>query len=786
MQNNSNYLKALNEKLELLLRRQEHFSKEIWEIKGQIQTLNAEANYNVHEEIQPKIEPETRSIPSEPTLKSEKTEDDLPRVIRQTIPPTTKPRYTAKQKSDLEKFIGENLINKIGILITIIGVAIGAKYSIENDLISPLTRIILGYILGLGLLGFGIKLKENYKNFSAVLISGAMVIMYFITFSAYSFYELIPQTIAFLLMVVFTVFTVVAALNYNLPIIAHLGLVGAYAVPFLLSNDSGRVEILFSYVAIINIGILVISFKKYWKSIYYSSFAFTWLIYLSWYFYSYAAEHFSIALIFLLVFFAIFYCAFLAYKLIKKEKFDIGDIVLLFANSFIFFGAGYSLLSNHETGKELLGIFTLANAIVHFSVSTIIYKQKLADKNLFYFIAGLVLVFLTVAVPVQLDGNWVTIIWAGGAALLFWIGRTKGVSVYEKLSYVLMAFAFISLAQDWMSFSTYTTLDEESTFTPIFNLRFLTGILFLAAFGFINYLFKNEKFESPLKKGDFLQKLTSIVIPSIFIFVLYNCFRLEIADYWNAQYTASYLEINEQGDSYTNYHQNEDYHNFRIVWTYIYTLLFLAALSIFNIKKLKNNLLAYVLIVASALSFLLFFTEGLFALTDLRESYIDNTLDEYYNRSIFNLLIRYIAIISVLALVYAGLLSVKKGVLQKGLQTPFTIFLHIIILAILSSELIAWLDIAGSTQSYKLGLSILWGLYALLLIIIGIWKAKPFLRIVAIVLFGFTLIKLFLYDISDMNTISKTIVFVILGVLLLIISFLYNKFKAKITNDLEE
>ncbi len=101
-------------------------------------------------------------------------------------PPTPKAKYTPKQKSDLEKFIGGNLINKIGILITIIGVAIGAKYSIDNDLISPLTRIILGYLLGLGLLGFGIKLKEKYKSFSAVLVSGAMVIMYFITFATHA------------------------------------------------------------------------------------------------------------------------------------------------------------------------------------------------------------------------------------------------------------------------------------------------------------------------------------------------------------------------------------------------------------------------------------------------------------------------------------------------------------------------------------------------------------------------------------------------------------------------
>jgi hypothetical protein len=193
-----------------------------------------------------------------------------------------------------------------------------------------------------------------------------------------------------------------------------------------------------------------------------------------------------------------------------------------------------------------------------------------------------------------------------------------------------------------------------------------------------------------------------------------------------------------------------------------------------------------VLIVIGVFAFLLFFTEGMFALTELRETYIDNTLSEYYNHGIFNILIRYIAIFSALALVYTGLLSVKSGIMKKGLQTPFTVLLHLIIIAILSTELISWMDLAGSTQSYKLGLSILWGVYALFLIALGIWKNKPALRILAIVLFSFTLIKLFLYDIADMNTISKTIVFVILGVLLLIISFLYNKFKNKISNEVED
>jgi uncharacterized membrane protein len=95
------------------------------------------------------------------------------------------------------------------------------------------------------------------------------------------------------------------------------------------------------------------------------------------------------------------------------------------------------------------------------------------------------------------------------------------------------------------------------------------------------------------------------------------------------------------------------------------------------------------------------------------------------------------------------------------------------------------MDISGSTQSYKLGLSILWGTYSLLLVIIGISRKTKHLRIGAITLFGATLLKLFFYDLSHLNTIAKTIVFVSLGVLLLIISYLYNRYKHTIADDVE-
>jgi len=72
------------------------------------------------------------------------------------------------------------------------------------------------------------------------------------------------------------------------------------------------------------------------------------------------------------------------------------------------------------------------------------------------------------------------------------------------------------------------------------------------------------------------------------------------------------------------------------------------------------------------------------------------------------------------------------------------------------------------------------------LIVLGIWRKKKYLRIGAIALFGITLIKLFFYDLSQLDTIAKTVVFISLGVLLLIISFLYHKYKHFISNEIKD
>lgn len=757
MNENKPTIEELEQKLESLVKKQKDFSKEINELRYEIY------NYRPFETPKPENE------------------------VKKTIPKAERAPRIHKQfhfKPNLEKIIGENIINKIGIIITVIGVAIGAKYSIDHDLITPLTRIILGYLAGVALFGLGIRLKKKYENYSAVLVSGAIAIIYFITFAAYNFYSLMPQVIAFLLMVIFTVLGVVTAIKFNKQVIALIGLVGAYAIPFLLSEGSGKVAILFSYMAIINIGILVIAFKKYWKWLYYTSFGLSWIIFNSWKASKYVPEqHFGLACTFLILFFITFYVTFLAYKLVQKEKYNIINILLLLTNSFLFYGNGYSLLSNNNLGYKLLGAFTLLNAIIHFIVCAIIFKQKLVDKNLIYFVFGLVLVFITITIPVQLDGNWVTLLWAGEAAVLFWIGRSKNVPMFEKIAYPLMVVAFFSILHDWITlYHVYTIEQPEKWITPFLNINFLSSLFFITFFGWINYLYFHKENTTEWKLFPKIANIISYGLPAILIIAIYFAFRLEIGNYWYQLHKASTISISTDPDSSNTFYRNIDLFMFKIVWIINYTLLFLSVLAFINFKKIKNRTLEMITFGLLGVTIFLFLTQGLYMISELRENYLQEPLPQYYHSGIINILIRYISFIFVTLAIFSCFKYIRKEVMPTYFRIILDAILYLSIIWIASSELIHWMDMAHSTQSHKLALSILWGVYSLLLIIIGIWKSKQHLRIGAIALFAITLLKLFFYDIKHLDTLPKTILFISLGTLLLIISFLYNKYKNIITD----
>ncbi|MEE0996212.1 MAG: DUF2339 domain-containing protein [Paludibacteraceae bacterium] len=350
-----------------------------------------------------------------------------------------------------EKFIGENLISKIGILVVMIGVFIGGKYAIDNDMVSPTARIIIGTLFGLGLQGVALKLKSKYDNFSAVLSSGSFAILYFMVYFAYDFYGLVSMPVAFALMLIVTSCIMFAAWKYEKEVIAVIGQVGAYVIPFLLSSGGGNVEVLLAYVAIINVGVLLVSCKKYWKLVLGLSFVASWgILSISYRFTEITETAQALGWLgFMFAYFVIFYVMFLLYKICKSQFFQQFDIAYILSNSFLFFGLGYNLVKGQADLAPYLEHFALLNSVAHFAVAALLYGKKVVDESLRLLILGLSILFFTLAIAICFSGHWITLFWMLEMVLLFAVGRIKQRFFYEQMSYPIMLLAIVSLLADW-------------------------------------------------------------------------------------------------------------------------------------------------------------------------------------------------------------------------------------------------------------------------------------------------------------------------------------------------
>ena len=681
--------------------------------------------------------------------------------------------FEPKQPTNWERFIGENLFGKIGIVIIIIGVFIGVKYSIQHNLISPAMRLVLGYLMGIGLFVTGAMLKKKYESFSAILVSGAMTIFYFVTFIAYAVFGYFPQSLAFVLMFLFTAFTVLASLSYNQVVIAIIGLVGGYAVPFLLSNNSGQVEILFAYTAIINIGVLILSFYKQWRSLYISALFLTWLLLFSTWASAYQYDDFVPYFVFNLVTFLTFYVAFIAQKIHRVQELEAVDVLLFLFSSLSFYAIGvWLILDYYPNNRTFVAMFTLLNAVFHFLVGYYFHLKKTPSQALKYLVLVLALSFATLVIPIQFKGTWITIFWIAEAALLFGFGRTKKMPVYERISYAVVILATFSLLIDWGkgSYSIFDMEDASAYITPFANSLFITGLLYSVAVGAMAYI--NDKY----KEIGALNKVLSFLFNIFSVLILYCTFYREISVFCDMR------ALHQDPEIYSHYVAYQDLNTFKGVWHIIYSVLFISAYSFLNVKYLKKKLLAELQIGLNFLLLTIFMTLGLYYFSELRERYMEEA-QEGGQLSFWFLNIRYVGLLSLVALGNSIYALSKFLEFKTGARRVLEMLLHLVILWVASSELLHWTDIYESVANYKLGLTILWGGYAILLVVLGIFKRKKYQRISGIILVGFTLLKLFFYDTTHLDTLHKTIVFVLLGILLLVASFLYNKYTKEIEGE---
>jgi uncharacterized membrane protein len=108
-------------------------------------------------------------------------------------------------------------------------------------------------------------------------------------------------------------------------------------------------------------------------------------------------------------------------------------------------------------------------------------------------------------------------------------------------------------------------------------------------------------------------------------------------------------------------------------------------------------------------------------------------------------------------------------------QKNLLVWFNLSLLWILSLELSQWSIISGFGAGYKIVLTLLWVSFSVGMIYRGLVKNSALLRITAMVILGVSMLKLFFFDLTRLSTITKVVVFMLVGALLLVGAYFYQR-----------
>ena len=318
-------------------------------------------------------------------------------------------------------FTTGNVVTKIGVVILFCGFAFLLKYAAQRDMIPIQFRLIGVFLVGLGLIIAGWRLR-NQKLVYGLLLQGCGVgVLYLTVYAAARFYHLLPYGFSFVVMSCLVVLSGFLSVLQDAKYLAVSGVVGGFLAPILISTGAGSHVVLFSYYALLNLGIVGVAWRKAWRELNLIGFFFTFVIASIWGGRYYQSRYFDTTEPFLILFF-LYYVAVSVFYTLRQPLNLKGyvDGTLVFGLPIVAFGLQYGLVRNFEYGPA---ISALSLGLFYIFLATGLWRRRIEGMRMVtesFLAFGIV--FSSLAIPLALDGRWTSAAWALEGGAILWVG----------------------------------------------------------------------------------------------------------------------------------------------------------------------------------------------------------------------------------------------------------------------------------------------------------------------------------------------------------------------------
>lgn len=690
----------------------------------------------------------------------------------QAATPPPAPRAGAlKGERDLESLIGGRWFSWVGGLAVTFGVAFGLKYAFENMWLGPSARVGLGALAGSGLLGVGERLRRKGLGPYAYVLSGVgVLILYLSIYAAYDFYGLISQPPAFLLMTLVTAGAVLLAVRQNALPVAILGLVGGFLTPLLISTGQDNQVALFTYVSLLDAGVLAVGYFKRWRTLDFLSFAATVLMTFGWAVIHYDRTKLWTTLFFLALLFTLYSLLAVFHNVLPRRRSRWFDVALLASNATFYFAASYGLLYAAGYERALPAALALVVSAYFGALSYAARERCSEDRLLAYAYVGAAVTFLTAAVAIRLELQWVTIVWAVEGLMLTWVGLRSGESAARRSAVVVFGVAathWVFADAQQFAFSPQSLAEgTAAAFVPVINARAVSCLVLVGALALAARLYRGARYAEPREgrrvpgagEREALASLYTLSANALALTLL----TLDLSDYFGRQKALSEGLAAERAENARQF-------SLTALWA-----IYGGALVAYGMKGgfRAARYAGLVLLAAASVKVLV----------------IDLAFyDAVWHTPVFNHTFMAFALVVGAFAAIVRLYARERGVGEAGPVPPVLIVVaNVLALVALSAEAVGFFEarrVAGADAavlrevalSKQLSLSVVWALYGAGLLLAGRARRARLLRLLGLALLGLTALKVFLLDLSELDRAYRIVSFIVLGAVLLAVSYLYQK-----------
>lgn len=365
----------------------------------------------------------------------------------------------APPRQSLESRLGSQIFNLVGIVAIIVGTSWFLKLAIERGWIGPAARVLIGILAGVGFVLWSERFRrKGFAAFSYSLKALGSAVLYLSLWASFQLYHQLPAPVALGAMILVTAWNGFMAWSQDAELLAAYGLIGGFATPLLLSTGGNHETFLFTYVAALDLAVVLLQRVKPWRRLLIPAFAGTVAYFIGWY-----AQFFLRGFIntwtsqstetsaFLFIFFALFaLVSTRAWERETKPDSTLVHVLLPLANAAFVSLALYSVFQDSGLHTSLAWLMVFL-AAVYLGLMRLQATALAAAMHL-----AAAVIFLTIAIPLKASGHTLTTAWLVEGVVLYWAStrfetHTGAPSrVLSWLSGAGYALGLVSLGWHWL------------------------------------------------------------------------------------------------------------------------------------------------------------------------------------------------------------------------------------------------------------------------------------------------------------------------------------------------